>query len=744
MRKVLLLLLAVLLMGATSPPVTVPITITASSGTTINATDYCAANGGGDGSSGTPWQDQCIVAAINAAPSGSTVILAAGNWALNTSVATFTGSITGSTLTVSGVTGTIAIGQAVNGSGVIGSSTGTNFYLPVYIIGGSGSTWTLSNSLSTGVSGAMTSGYPVVIQNAVNLVGAGSGNTFDVYGHPKNGYSASYSAVYSAITPSGSIARVYTTGPIYTNSVGAGGFITINNHASGNSGQRISNIFADGSHGFNGGGITGTIILSYCTGCVVDNIRLWAADQSITTSGETQFAINLSNSVTVKNSIFAEPPHVTTGPFYSQGESDQTQWNNGHVYINDLYYQTTSNPIDSDSLTYDRIALYCSNITDGIGICQYNATLVETGCQIGTNCPPNGGTTGNYHFAIKNSYLYSGSAPVAIGGGINDPGGSGEINDVSLVGNWLFGGKGAIAGCGYSLISASGGGNLCASGQGNGSGSGMQINCAGSPCNLPFAITGNSLIASGGGSTDILNATGTGIGYAFGVYGANFTGRIDNGTVGNAGNTLTVSAVASGTLQTGQFTGAAGVSPNTQITASCGTNCWTINGSPQSVASGTMVSGYNNTVYGFNATKNYLSSGNNQYLTDGNGISPVQSNNYCAGSSFSGCNTSGFTTPPACSFTLGTLSGSIVPFASTTYATQYGAAQWIASTSSATPASADSRWNNDNDHGIGDVSGGNSYMPPVSLTPVLHGDTVYAWVMDNNNQISSCGSVGVP
>jgi hypothetical protein len=273
----------------------------------------------------------------------------------------------------------------------------------------------------------------------------------------------------------------------------------------------------------------------------------------------------------------------------------------------------------------------------------------------------------------------------------------------------------------------------------------MQINCASAPCNQQFAIRNNSLIATGAGSAAVLNATGTGIGYAFGVYGSAFTGSIDNGTAGVAGNTLHVSAVSSGSLQSGQYFGGTGVTPNSQITGGLGST-WTIGGSPQNVASEGMVSGYNNTVYGFNATQNYLSSPNNQYLTDANGISPAQSNNFCNTSSFSGCNTSGFTTPPTCSFTLGTLSGSIVPFASTTYTAQYGAVQWLASTSATTPTSADARWNNDNDHGIGDVSGGNSYLPPVSLTPVSHGNTVYAWVMDSASpsHISSCGSVAVP
>ena len=53
-------------------------------------------------------------------------------------------------------------------------------------------------------------------------------------------------------------------------------------------------------------------------------------------------------------------------------------------------------------------------------------------------------------------------------------------------------------------------------------------------------------------------------------------------------------------------------------------------------------------VYGFNAQYNYLSSPNNQYLTNANTINPTQTNNFCspAAGTVTGCATSGFTTPP--------------------------------------------------------------------------------------------------
>lgn len=64
--------------------------------------------------------------------------------------ATFTGTITGNTLAVSGVTGTIAIGQFVYGAGVMGGSL---------ITGGSGSSWTLATT-QTVISEAMSSVAP--------------------------------------------------------------------------------------------------------------------------------------------------------------------------------------------------------------------------------------------------------------------------------------------------------------------------------------------------------------------------------------------------------------------------------------------------------------------------------------------------------------------------------------------------------------------------------------------------------
>ncbi len=85
--------------------------------------------------------------------------------------ATFTGSISGTTLTVSGVNGTIAIGQTVFGAtaGAVTAST--------TISSGSGTTWTVNNSQTVG-SQTMTSG---TTGNSTMATYNKAGGTYDLY-----------------------------------------------------------------------------------------------------------------------------------------------------------------------------------------------------------------------------------------------------------------------------------------------------------------------------------------------------------------------------------------------------------------------------------------------------------------------------------------------------------------------------------------------------------------------------------
>jgi hypothetical protein len=574
------------------------------SGALWKATDYTAANGGGAGTTGSPWSCAAINAAVGAASNGDTIYVGAGNW------------------------------------DCIG-----------------------------------TSGY--IFSKTINLVGAGSGNTFDAYGHPNN-----YSPSTGVVAPSGSYTRIYSD-------LANPGFIGF--HSCSN--VTVSHLFVDGSVGYDNGGLQGTLNFESCPGATVDDILVWAASSG----GEAQFFIIFSDNTKVLNSVFSEPPIIHTGGQYPNGGVLQSQEQSVQLVSNNLFYQQSLNSIYEDSVTFVGNSHYIGH--DVLGNPSTLQAFGLAGCGYASACD-NGGTTGSYHFYVMNSIFQSDDV-FSIGGAVNDPNTGGQVNDIQFVGNWLTGDRGAIASCQWHIF-----GN-CPSGQVSGA-DGMQINCASPPCNDQFLITNNSIIGTSGA---ILDATGTGI-VSNAAQGAHFTGSI-------SGTTLTVSSVSSGTIVIGQYIG--GVAANTQITAGSGTS-WTVSVS-QTVGSASMVSGHNNTVYGFTAHQNYLSSPSNQYLTDVNSISPVASNNYGLDV------TSGFTTAPTCSFSLGTLSGSTVPFTSTSFTAQYGAVRWLASTSSTMPTSSDSRW---------------SYLPPITLSSVPHFSNVYMWVMDSVNHIAACGSVYVP
>ena len=86
-----------------------------------------------------------------------------------TGPASFTGSISGTTLTVSGVTGTIAIGQQI----VTGAAAYT------YITAGSGTSWTVSVS-QTVTSVAMTTSYAVILALPTQGTAAAAGSWYSV------------------------------------------------------------------------------------------------------------------------------------------------------------------------------------------------------------------------------------------------------------------------------------------------------------------------------------------------------------------------------------------------------------------------------------------------------------------------------------------------------------------------------------------------------------------------------------
>jgi hypothetical protein len=545
------------------------IQVEGASPTTIDAAaTYCAANGGGDGSSGNPWKAACIQAAINAASNGNTITLAAGNWRFDT-----------------------------------GAS-------------------------------------PIATAKNITLTGAGSGNTFDAFGHPNNPTGG----------PQGTVTRVYESGASskYPGTE-AGGYLSFTGTGCGN--ITVSHIFFDGSAAINGGQEKGLLNFFNCANgtVTIDDIRVLANAQPAFGS-EAQFFIFGTNNATVKNSILAEPPNIDRNGYYPNSQVLQSQWHSGDTITNNLFYQQAYNGFYLDNVTYTSNAYYCYN--DGIGACAQLASQGPDGC--GHQGCYNNSTTGNFHYYARNNLFSNSGNQVGIGGGVNDSTTNGIVNDQQWSGNWMIADQGYLDACIWRYWTGS-----------------CEPKAAGSVAQQVngMSFTNNSVISTTKAAID-------------------FRG---NGCP---------SAISGGGDDVG--TGPADCPGDTTKEMQC-VNC--------------------------SAQQNYLSSPNNQYLTDSNSVSPSQSNNYCTGSSFPGCNTSGFTQSPTVSFALGSLSGSVVPFSTTSFTAQYGAVKWLASTSATTPQSADSRWN---------------YLPPVSLSGVAHGNAVYLWVMDSANHISAGASVVIP
>jgi hypothetical protein len=565
---------------------------TLTGGNLINASSYCAANGGGNGSASSPWQAACIQAAVNAANPGDTVFLAAGNWKLNT-----------------------------------------------------------ANS-------------SVSIATAINLVGAGSGNTFDTYGHPNNGFCSTYGASgnnYDCLA-NGTFTRVYTAGTNYAyagqTAFGGGGYIQFNSC----SGCSISNVFIDGSVATGGGDIWGTVNFYNGTNETANNVRVWAFGNS-GFNPETQFYVFGTTNMLVQNSVFAEPPIINGSDNYPGGQVFQDQWHNYSTINNNLFYQQTYNGFTVDNITITGNAFYI--YTDSIGNPSIYPTQADEGCS-NTGCY-NGSTTGDYYYYARNNLFYTPGNSLGIGGGVNDPTTNGIVNDQQWSGNWLTASAAWLDTCVWRFLSGS-----CDPGE---VGSvGMQVD--------GMSFSNNSVLATA--STDL-----------------DFRG---DGCPGSGGPNVGTGSPCSGSTL------------NSMQCVDC------------------------------SAQDNFLSSPSNQYLTDANSVNPSQRNNYCTGSSFSGCKTSGFTTAPTVSFTLGNLyefNGTYyVPFTATSFTAQYGAVQWLASTSSTPPTSSDSRWSSNN-ASFPDTAA-NSYIPPVYLSGVAHGDTVYLWVMDSANHISAPASALIP
>ncbi len=465
---------------------------------------------------------------------------------------------------------------------------------------------------------------------------------------------------------------------------GSGGYIQFLGNAYGGAGSNCSNvsvkhIFFDGSLVTDGGSIAGTLNFLQCSGPIIVDDIRLLTFDSTGVSSESQFAPDETDNITVQNSVFAAPVDIANTSFYSGVELLNWGLGNTGLFKNNVLYQGAYNPIATDNV------LFTGNVYatyfDGTASPGLNPAIGLAGCSPGATCPTNGLTTGSYHFNVSNNYLYAAGSTIGNGGGVNDPGGGGGVSDLNFTGNWITGSKGSIAGCIWHVFSS------CISGSTN------------------------------GGTVDGMQVNGTGGGRPAGSAPCSID---PTGTCFNITNNSIVASTNAILDATGNgINSPSAPDPN-----------------------------HNNTTVNFNASQNYMSSPGNQYLTDVNSTNPHAVGNYCVTSTFtqtdsSTCATTGFTTPPSASFTLGPvyLSGSTyyAPFATTTFTAQYGAVKWLASKSATSPTSGGQTGT-----GCNGAACSWSFVPPVYLAGATHGDTVYLWTMDSVNNISSSASAVIP
>jgi hypothetical protein len=542
------------------------------------AASFCAANGGGNGTTGSPWTTPCIVAAFNQAVNGDTVFLQAGEWMLSTD-----------------------------------------------------------------------SGIAAQTGKSINLIGAGSGNTFDVYGHPNNGKGSG----------TGVVTHIYQNGTQLQAGVNPNfsGYIQFGLDAfqrgtacASNNSSTVAHIFFDGSQSTDGGAQWALLNTNHCPGIDFNDIRVWSwrcAGSPCSISGdianpETQFFpwFN-SNNVTVENSVMSDPPYLDVNGGYAGGQILQTQEHSFNTAKNNIFYQNQANPFFADNYTFTGNQTY--EYTDGFGHANVPPAMGFAGC--GPSPCGYSGQSFSPNDSVLNSLFYAIGNFMSIGGAVNDVGG-GAITNTHMSGNWLIANDAYLQTCEWNHVLF----GYC--GPGVNPSQGEQVN--------QLSFTNNSLKATHSATIDL-----TGPGVAGGV-------------------TLTC---------------------NTCV-----------------------------------AQHNWAStpSISNSALSDANSISPTLNSN------FGWDVTSGFTTSPTVSFKLGPLGlNGVVPFTSTNFTAQYGAVQWLASTSSTPPLSSDARWTSNN--GSFPANGSNvTYVPPVSLSGVTHGTTVYMWVMDSANHISATASQVIP
>jgi hypothetical protein len=537
-------------------------TVTVSGTLRQPATDgTCAANGGGSGTSASPWRYNCIQAAVNAASAGDTILLAGGNWRLDTADATFVG----------------------------------------------------------------------IDKAGLTLVGAGSGNTVDAYGHINNA-----AGTTQCPTAGTSITCIYQTGTSHAaSSPVPGGIIVVGQincvvpfacpvqafSDTNCANETFTHIFFDGSAATAGGDYAGLLSINNCAGPItLADIRFLTANSHLTGGTETQLAPSGTQDILIRDSMMANP--LVSGN-YSWGQALESVLDLRETLINNYFWQGAYNPTDNDSVVYKGNYTDVSLINNAVN----QGAMGPTGCSIGPSASPcvtNSSLDGTFHFTTSNNYFTGGTGMFALGGSINDPSTNGNINDLHFTGNWLYGADVALDACIWHLSSA----------QGNCAGGGMSINAqADAGCNLssnsqPYLNTNNSLIGTASAHLNAAASGGTMLCY----------------DVANPSGTPITIKVFNYTAQTNYLS-----SPSNQYNTNSNSFSPTVTGN--------------------------FCSGSSFTQTDS-----------------STCATTGFTTPPSVSFALGTLSNGIVQFSSTSFGAQYGAVKWLASTSSVTPTPSDSRW----------------------------------------------------
>jgi hypothetical protein len=546
--------------------------------------------------------------------------------------------------------------------------------------------------------------HVTIYNKAITLAGVASGNTFDTWGHINNLKPVSPNP--TCPTAGTSITCVYQTGQSYSYQSCPGfpwacpGYIhvgpTSNSTADPNCHDvTIAHIYFDGSQTTAGGDLNALLSFIACAGPItLNDLRFIAGTGNSVggggTSVETQISPGMVNNMTILNSEFADPLNPNTPGTYAGPQVLQITGGNGigtnYLIKNNVIYQGAYNPIYINNVTFDGNQSY--NFNDGTAGPAIFPSHGYAGDGLGgfTGNSATGVVSGDVNLGLTNSLWYGPGEFMSIGSTLNDPHTSGGLLGLNVTGNWLIAATPDIDTCTWHLFVVSG-----------------TIECS----------------------------PGNAVGMAINVAVDASCNTRNNGTAFNVTNNSLKGTVAA-------YLDAAG------SISSAPSGDWTYCkiGVPWNGTSETQIPVQ---IYGYNAQKNWLSSPSNQYVTNSNTISPVQTGNFCtpAAGTVTGCATSGFNTAPTASFTLGSLGvGNIVPISNTTFTAQYGAVQWLASTSSTAPLANDTRWSSNN-AGFPN-SQANTYIPPVSLPGVHHGDTVYLWVMDSGNHIAAATPQVVP